>query len=491
LLLNFVPPPLGLHNMKRSSLALLLPAFALCFLSIVYGALSVHFGWWPSSFIADAKNAATALLSTKEEELSKNWPTSMERFDNSGYTKPTVINHGSASGFEDELIFVLGGNQQLRSHCPINGCIAWLMDRKGTIRHVWDIGTELIWKDANHIEGFNRASNIYPVGAQLFTNGDLLLTYQGRNTFPYGVGLAKFDKDSNLLWKKENFSHHWLSVDKDGFIYVPVFSPLETPVQLGKSKLQINCGGGVLQEDLIAILDPDGNEVDRISVLQSLVDSDYLGLVFQAIHSDLPLPLNYRECDPTHLNDVRIISEEDAATSPHLDAGNLIVSLRSINTIAVIDRDTKLITWLSSGRTVLQHSPRYMGDNTLLAFDNLGDSKTRGGSRVVRIDMDTDAVRTIYPTTASPDIANFISSTAGQIELSSDRKRALISLARQGQTLEIDLTSGTLLWEFLNIHNVSDILEVSDNEGAYARFATKTVAYFYDADFSFNEGILQ
>jgi hypothetical protein len=477
--------------MKRSFLALLLPTFALCFLSIVYGALSVHFNWWPSNFIADAKLAATALLSTQEEELSKNWPTSMERFDNSGYTKPTVIDHGSDPNFEDDLIFVLGGHQQLRPNCPMNGCIAWLMDKKGAIQHVWDIGPELIWKNTEHIEGFNRASNIYPVGAHLYKNGDLLLTYQGRNTFPYGVGLAKFDKDSNLLWKKMNFSHHWLSVDKDGFIYVPVFSPLDTPVQLGKSKLQIECSGGVLQEDVIAILDPDGNEVDRISVLQSLVDSDYLGLVFQAIHSDRPLPLKYSECDPTHLNDIRVISEEDAATSPHLIAGNLIVSLRSINTIAIIDRHTKLITWLSSGRTVLQHSPRYMGDNTLLAFDNLGDSGTRGGSRVIRIDMDTDAIKTIYPNAASPDIASFISSTAGQIELSSDRKRALISLTRQGQTLEVDLVSGTLLWEFLNIHDVRDIVDTTDNEGTYARFATKTVSYFNDAGFTFNKGILE
>jgi hypothetical protein len=47
----------------------------------VYGALSVHFGWWPSHLIADAKKAATALLSAQEEELSKNWPTSMEYVD--------------------------------------------------------------------------------------------------------------------------------------------------------------------------------------------------------------------------------------------------------------------------------------------------------------------------------------------------------------------------------------------------------------------------
>jgi len=461
--------------MKHLSFAKFLPVLALCFLSIVYGAVSVHLGWWPSGFVGSAKNAAVALLVTQDEELNRNWPTSMERFDSSGYTQPTVISHEPDQNSNEELIFVLGGKQQLRSHCPANGCVAWLMDKDGTIRHVWEIGASLIWEDMEHIEGFSRASNIYAVGAHPFKNGDLLLTYQGRNTYPYGIGLAKFDKDSNLLWKKENFAHHWMSVDENGFIYVPVFSPLDSPVQLGQSRLQIDCNGGTLQEDVIAILDPDGNEVDRISILQSLIDSDLLGLVFQAVHSDRPLPLNYNECDPIHLNDVQVISAEDAATSPHLSAGDLLVSLRSTNTIAVIDRQSKLITWHSTGRTVLQHSPRYMGDNTILIFDNLGDAEYRGGSRIVRLDMSTDAVETVYPLATSADTNDFLSSTAGYIGLSKDREKALVSLTRQGQTVEIDVSNGNLLWEFLNIHDVAGIVEPAENQNAIARFATKTL----------------
>jgi len=476
--------------MKHLSLAMILPVCALCFLSLVYGALSVHLGWWPSASIQNAKNAAVALLATQDEELGRNWPTSMERIETSGHTEPTVIDHLPGVGSDEDLIFVLGGQQQLKSHCPENGCLGWIMDKDGTIRHVWDIGPNLTWEDLEHIEGFSRASNIYAVGAHPFANGDLLVTYQGRNTYPYGVGMAKFDKDSNLLWKKENFAHHWIAVDAEGFIYAPVFSPLDAPVQLGQSVLQISCNGGTLQEDVIAIMDPDGNEVDRISILQSLVDSDYLGLVFQAIHSDRPLPLDYNECDPIHLNDVQVISEADAATSPHLTAGDLLVSLRSTNTVAVIDPKTKLITWQSSGRTVLQHSPRYMGDNTILVFDNLGDSATRGGSRIVRINMSTHAAETIYPRDGNIDTTAFVSSTAGYIGLSSDRKTALISLTRQGQTVEIDLMNGNRLWEFLNIHEVDGVADTGNDESTVARFATKTVSYLDKADFSFNEGIL-
>ncbi|MDH3978325.1 MAG: hypothetical protein OEU86_07385, partial [Gammaproteobacteria bacterium] len=291
---------------------------ALCFLALLYGAVSVHMRWWPSKLVADAGTAVTALLAVQEEELKKNWPTSMEFIETEGHTGLAVIEHAAAGTPGDDLIFVDGGSQQLRSHCPENGCIAWLMDRQGNIRHVWSIGPELIWSDLKNIEGFSRAENIYSVGAHPFANGDLLVTYQGRNTYPYGVGMARFDKDSNLLWKKENFAHHWFSVDSEGLIYVPAFQAVNTPYSLGDSNLRIDCQGGKLQEDIILVLDPDGNELERVSLLDAIAASDYAGIVFQAVHSDRGLPLTYPECDPTHLNDVRLISSADASTSDHL-----------------------------------------------------------------------------------------------------------------------------------------------------------------------------
>jgi hypothetical protein len=289
------------------------------------------------------------------------------------------------------------------------------------------------------------------------------------------------------LWKKENLAHHWFTVDANGLIYVPAFSPLDTPYQLGDTNLQLDCAGEVLQEDIILVLNPDGEEVDRISILQSLVDSDYLGIAFQAIHSDRGLPLSYNECDPTHLNDVQVISAQDAETSPHLSAGDLLVSLRSNNAVLVISQTTKKIVWGSVGRTVLQHSPRYMGDNTVLVFDNLGGSGVQGGTRIVRIALDTGALTTIYPSPTDTPMTDALSYNGGYIGLNADRSRALVSLTRQGRTLEIDLATGQLLWEFLNVHDVSDL--VTDEAGrTHARFATQTVLYFDQVDFELNEG---
>ena len=192
--------------MNRPPIVPIVVTAALCFLAAVYGAVSVHFNWWPGTVVNDAKLAAAALLSVQDEELRKNWPTSMEFLETSENQSLTTIFHQPEKIVGEGLIFVDGGSQQLRQHCPENGCAAWLMDRRGRIRHVWNIGPRLVWEDAAHIEGFSRAENIYSVGAHPFPNGDLLVVYQGRNTYPYGVGLAMFDKDSNMLWRKDNMT---------------------------------------------------------------------------------------------------------------------------------------------------------------------------------------------------------------------------------------------------------------------------------------------
>jgi hypothetical protein len=472
--------------MKNFPFMAAITLLALCFLSLVYGAVSVHMRWWPSQLIANAGNAAMALLAVQEEEFSRDWPTSMEFFEAEGHTGLTVIQHAEDADGADDLFFVDGGSQQLRSHCPENGCIAWLMDRAGAVRHVWSIGPERIWDDLQNIEGFSRAKNIYSVGAHPFPNGDLLVTYQGRNTYPYGVGVARFDKDSNLLWKKENFAHHWFTVDTEEHIYVPAFAAVETPYALGDTNLRISCEGGVLQADIILVLDGDGNEIERISLLESIVSSGYAGIVFQAIHSDRSLPLSYIECDPTHLNDVQVISAADAATSEHLSVGDLLISLRSNNAILLLDSQSRQVKWASVGRTTLQHSPRYMGDNSILVFDNLGGSAAVGGTRLVRIDMDTQEAQTIFPAGGAVDAGEVLSVNGGYIGLSKARDRALVSVTRQGRTLEIELASGRLLWEFRNVHDISAVLDSPAAD--FARFATQTVTYFNQADFVFNEG---
>ena len=40
-------------------------------------------------------------------------------------------------------------------------------------------------------------------------------------------------------------------------------------------------------------------------------------------------------CDPLHLNHVRLLTKEDAPAYPTLAAGDMLISVRNLNTIAI------------------------------------------------------------------------------------------------------------------------------------------------------------
>jgi hypothetical protein len=475
---------------KNNNAGLILFVTCLCFLAFVYGVATVQFDLWPNSFFSKTKSALLAVVAVRQDEASGPKIPSLEFIETEGYTEPTVITHVDPAIPDNGYIFVDGGNNQLRSHCPAHGCIAWLMNRNGEIAHVWDIGPELVWQDIEKVAGYDPAENAYSVGAHLYSNGDVVVTYQGRNTFPYGLGIARFDKDSNLLWKKENFAHHWLTVDEEGLIYVSAFREVEVPYPLGDSHLQMSCDSGVLYEDVVLVLDANGNELEEISVFESFVRSGYSGAIFEHKHPDWTLPLIDSECDPTHLNDVRVISSADAASSAMLKPGDLLISLRSTNSLAVLDHETRLVKWISIGRSVQQHSPRYIGNDQLLIFDNLGGRHRQGGSRLLQLNMQSDAAATLFPLPSTPDEIDFLSVTGGQIALNHDNSRALVSLSRQGRSLEIELASGRVLWEYINTHDVSETVPNDSGSPIYGRFATQTMVYVDEPSFELNGGRL-
>ncbi len=155
--------------------------------------------------------------------------------------------------------------------------------------------------------------------------------------------------------------------------------------------------------------------------------------------------------DPLHLNDVRITSGQIASWQPWLAPGDLLVSLRNINAVGIVDVSTRRFKWMSSGSTVAQHSPRFY-DGGVLVLDNLGGDKQLGGTRLVKIDLETGQPTTIFPRpgVALPDLCCTLN--CGHLDISSDGQRVLMAITRSGAVWEIDLQSGEVLWEYLYVH---------------------------------------
>ena len=58
----------------------------------------------------------------------------------------------------------------------------------------------------------------------------------------------------------------------------------------------------------------------------------------------------------------------------------------------------------------------------------LGGERSRGGTRVVRLDLVKGTVETVFPRGNAEDLLPVESKVAGQIDVSSDGRRALVSI---------------------------------------------------------------
>ena len=117
----------------------------------------------------------------------------------------------------------------------------------------------------------------------------------------------------------------------------------------------------------------------------------------------------------------------------------MLISMRELNTVAIMDWATARINWIVSGLTIRQHAPRFLGDNSILVFDNLGGPVDKGGSRLVKIDLASRRLTTLFPKASTPPELTFFSEFAGHIDLNAERSNALVSLTTKGRVVEIDL----------------------------------------------------
>lgn len=130
------------------------------------------------------------------------------------------------------------------------------------------------------------------------------------------------------------------------------------------------------------------------------------------------------ECDdPLHLNSIQIIkSKKHARYFPNGKAGDMIVSLREINTIMLLDKDTSEIKWYvvggNTGKFKMQHSPRLTDRGTLLVFDNLGSDEPNGQSRIVEVDIASGELHGFYEATGDE---YFESRRGGKIQIVDNR----------------------------------------------------------------------
>ncbi len=152
-----------------------------------------------------------------------------------------------------------GLNLYASGHAPQ----AYLIDLDGKVVHEWGVAYQDVWPEPLG-DYVTDAEPTNWMKTHLFPNGDLLVIF-GR------LGLVRIDQESRPLWAWLGRPHHDLHVAENGLIYVLThrwFAELEG-VKLDQPILL----------DFITILSPEGEELERISILDSFLNSDYTPLV--------------------------------------------------------------------------------------------------------------------------------------------------------------------------------------------------------------------
>lgn len=295
------------------------------------------------------------------------------------------------------------------------------MDMNGAVLHRWRHGLRRTWPDLDETPQLRKLE--YWRRAHLLDNGDLLAIFEG-------LGLIRLDRDSQLLWQHRGGIHHDLEVTADGLIYV-----LDRE---GKVLPRIHPEKGVL-EDFVTILDADGQTLRRISLLRAFENSLYAPL----LHRMRPTG------DIFHTNTLEVLDGTGADRLPAFQAGNLLISVLELDTIAVVDPVREAVVWALSGVSRKQHQPTVVAGGNLLLFDNLGAGGRR--SRVLELDPSTQEVRWRYGGTEAVD---FFSKTLGSCQRLPNGN-TLITESENGRAFEIT-RQGEIVWEMINPHRTGE-----------------------------------
>jgi hypothetical protein len=178
---------------------------------------------------------------------------------------------------------------------------------------------------------------------------------------------VRLDKNSNVLWALPANTHHDIVVDEDGTIVVPSmrYRPEGLP---GFPHLK-----PWYYEDTVLRVSPTGEVLGETSVLRSLLN--YPGLLSINYGEDLGLEAE----DVTHLDAAEPLPAALADRFPMFAPGDLLVSLRNIDTIAVIDPRTERTRWAPTGPFAKQHDPDRLPNGHIVVFDNAGGAPPGGG----------------------------------------------------------------------------------------------------------------
>jgi hypothetical protein len=310
---------------------------------------------------------------------------------------------------------------------------AHLIDMNGRELHQWSLSAEDVMPGAaRQPRTFFGMLEPQVEGGHLFSNGDLLLVYAQKAMGAWDTLLVKLDKDSRIIWRTKVRAHHAVEVVEDRiYALTQIFKPPSPTPDVP------SLAGMPYLDEGVSILDSNGNEKSSHSILHAFANTKNMRLADE-------VPFNDR-IDALHTNSLDVLSEQTARFIPGAKPGNVLLSFRNLNMLAVMDLDSDTIVWALRGSWRGQHDAKVLPNGHILLFDNQGGLMKHGRSRVLEIAPDTGGIVWSFDGTDNDPLDSEIRGGAQRLA----NGNTLISESMAGRILEVT-PDGSVVWEYVS-----------------------------------------
>ena len=433
-----------------------LAAFVIAVLVVVFlaGGYVASRGWAPFTLFDKGLSDTRTLV----EEATQERPALLgERF----YEGEGILKHDPGNTFRGLTLLQgsLPGGTQIR-----------LVDMDGREVHRWDIDFFELWPDPSHLHKQQvpwTRFNYHTQGVELLEDGSVVFNIGGKGT-------AKLDKCGELQLTVNRRTHHSVTRTEDGGFWIPAHRRIaDIPREYlfrGQTRGELIRGSGTRfngYDNLVLRVDPDGKVIREFSVLGSMIDAG-----FESVLYDTTL---MKPSDPTHVNDIEVVTAALAAKIDGVKAGDILVSLRQSHMLLVMDQHDGTIKWSYRGPWIRQHDPDILADGTVLVFNNGSEEfnfNRPRGSNLVLFDPADESWEIVYP---QPGKRLFYTDIMGEQQVLPNGN-ILVTESRRGRVFEIT-PDGRLVWDF--------VLPYDDTHASLVAIAKRfPVEYFTVTDWS-------
>lgn len=390
---------------------------AIAFLAFVGGAMAVLGEAFPHQYLRDAYAAGEALVA-QHRETQDRFATDQWRLARDSTAGVTI--NDPESSFPGYTLYTAAGEAS-----------AHLIAMNGSVVQEWRRPYSAVWNEQSPIRSPQPDELIFMDKARMLPNGDLLAIYAAAGDTPWGYGMVKLDRHSNLIWSYPAHTHHDFDLAPDGRI-LALTNDFSSDEIEGLGKL-----GKPFLEDFVVVLSPDGKELKSISLTRALAKSR-----FNILRLAIP---NYALGDPLHANSVEYIDADKARSFPFAEAGDVLLSFRDMSALAVLSVERAEIVWAARGPWLWQHDASLLPNGRIMLFDNLGGFQDGNGARVLEIDPRTSQVTWSYAGDAEHPFHSPLRSSAQPLP----NGNVLVTESDGGRLFEVT-RGGDIAWTFVN-----------------------------------------